>query len=117
MADALLTRPAALARLVHQLPTLSATKLVAGMQKATRAVMAQGAVVITRHDEPTMVLMSVERYLELEQAARPDLDALSSRFDDMLARMQGEQAGRAMAGAFAMSEQELSDAALRAARR
>jgi len=71
-------------------------------------------VVVTRHDEPAMVLMSIDRYLALEQAAEPDLDALTRQFDDAFARMQGDEAAQAMEDAFAMSP-ELGKAAVRAA--
>jgi PHD/YefM family antitoxin component YafN of YafNO toxin-antitoxin module len=86
------------------------------MQKVTSTVMAQGAVVITRHDEPSMVLLSVDRYLQLEQAAEPNLDALTQQFDDMFAAMQGDRAAAAMADAFAMTPQQLGRAAVRAVR-
>lgn len=105
-----------LSRLTRSMPSVSATHLVAGMQKVTSTVMAQGAVVITRHDEPAMVLMSVDRYLKLEQAAEPNLDALTRQFDDMFAAMQGDRAAAAMADAFAMTPQQLGRAAVRAAR-
>ncbi len=108
--------PEALERLTRSMPSVSATNLVAGMQKVTSTVMAQGAVVITRHDAPAMVLMSVDRYLRLEQAAEPNLDALTRQFDDMFAAMQGDAAAAAMADAFAMTPQQLGRAAVRAAR-
>ena len=105
------SRPAALSRLA----AFSATSLVAGMQKVTHAVMAQGAVVITRHDEPTMVLMSIDHYVKLEQASEPNLTALTQSFDDMFSRMQGTAAAQGMADAFAMTPEELGAAARRAA--
>jgi hypothetical protein len=113
--SAAISRPEAIDRFTRGLPAFSATRLVAGMQKVTSAVMAHGAVVVTRHDEPAMVLMSIDRYLALEQAAEPDLDALTQQFDDMVARMQGDQAAQAMEDAFAMSPAELGKAAVRAA--
>jgi PHD/YefM family antitoxin component YafN of YafNO toxin-antitoxin module len=116
-AAALPSRPEALERLARTLPSVSATKLVAGMQKVSSAVMAHGAVVVTRHDEPTMVLMSIDRYLKLEQAAEPNLDALTRRFDDMFSKMQQPQAAQQMADAFAMTPDELADAAVNAAGR
>ncbi|MEJ8850988.1 hypothetical protein [Variovorax rhizosphaerae] len=116
MAQALSTRPEALDRLARNMPTFTATHLAGGMQKVTSTVMAEGAVVITRHDQPTMVLMSVDRYLKLEQAAEPNLDALTQKFDDMFARMQGAEAAQGMADAFAMTPAELGKAAVRAAR-
>ncbi len=109
-----ISRPEAIDRFTRGLPAVSATKLVAGMQKVTSAVMTHGAVVVTRHDEPAMVLMSIDRYLALEQAAEPDLDALTQQFDDMFARMQGDAAAQAMEDAFAMSPAELGKAAVRA---
>lgn len=109
------SRPEALDRFTRGLPAVSATKLVAGMQKVTSAVMTHGAVVVTRHDEPAMVLMSIDRYLALEQAAEPDLDALTQQFDDMFASMQGDDAAAAMEDAFAMTPAELGKAAVRAA--
>ncbi len=115
MADALPSRSDALERLARDLPSFTATKLVAGMQTVTSAVMAKGAVVITRHDQPTMVLASVDRYLALEQAAEPNLDALTRQFDDMFARMQGTSAVQGMADAFAMTTRALGEAAMKAA--
>lgn len=115
MAAVLDSRSEALERLSRDLPKVSATHLVAGMPKVTSTVMAEGAVLITRHDQPTMVLMSVDRYLKLEKAAAPDLAALTLRFDDMFARMQGETQAQAMADAFAMGPEALGAAAVRAA--
>ncbi|MDM0010210.1 hypothetical protein QTI51_38555 [Variovorax sp. J22G73] len=105
-------RPSGIERLARDLPSFSATKLASGMQAVSHTVMARGAVVITRHDRPSMVLMSVERYLQMEQASEPDLKALTCRFDDMFARMQGEAAAQAMADAFAMAPSELGEAAV-----
>ena len=102
-------------RLARDLPSFSATKLASGMQAVASTVMARGAVVITRHEKPTMVLMSVERYLQMAQASEPDLEALTHRFDDMFARMQGEAAARAMDDAFAMDSSALGEAAIAAA--
>lgn len=100
--------------LADQLPSVSATQLVAGIQKVGRAVDAHGAVLITKHDQPAYVLMSVERYRALQRAAEPDLGALGGEFDAMLARMQGQ--GDAMAEAFAMPPETLGAAAAKAAK-
>ena len=100
--------------LAEQLPSVSATQLVAGIQKVGRALAAHGAVLITKHEQPAYVLMSVERYRELQRAAEPDLGALGGEFDAMLARMQGQ--GDAMADAFAMAPEAVAQAAVKAAR-
>ncbi|WP_076999591.1 hypothetical protein [Variovorax sp. KK3] len=99
-------------RLARDLPSFSATKLASGMQAVASTVMARGAVVITRHERPAMVLLSVERYLEMEQASEPNLEALTHDFDAMFARMQGDGAAQAMADAFAMEPAELGKAAV-----
>ena len=69
---------------------------------------------ITKHDQPAYVLMTVEHYRELQRAAEPDLGALGGEFDAMLARMQEQ--GDAMADAFAMAPEAVSAAALNAAK-
>jgi hypothetical protein len=115
MSSANIPRPEAIDRFTRGLPAVSATRLVSGMQKVTSDVMTHGAVVVTRHDQPAMVLMSIDRYLALEQAAEPDLDALTRQFDDMFSRMQGDEAAQAMSDAFAMTPAELGKAAVRAA--
>ena len=100
--------------IADQLPSVSATQLVAGIQKVGRTVAAHGAVLITKHDQPAYVLMSVEHYRELQRAAEPDLGALGGEFDAMLARMQSQ--GDALAGAFALSGDDIGRAALKAAK-
>ena len=47
-----------------------------------------GAVAITRHDAPKAVLVSYEEFKALVDARMPALDALTARFDALLARMQ-----------------------------
>lgn len=98
-----------------RLPKVTASALVTGMQQVTKTVLTQGAVVITKHDQPAMVLMSVERYRELEQAGAPDLDALAKDFDAMYARMQAPGAKKGMANAFATSPKAMGAAAVAAA--
>lgn len=99
-------------RLARELPSFSATKLASGMQAVASTVMSRGAVVITRHERPSMVLMSVERYLEMEHASAPNLEVLTHQFDAMFTRMQGETAAQGMADAFAMDAAELGEAAV-----
>ena len=100
--------------IADQLPSVTATQLVAGIQKVGRAVAAHGAVLITKHDQPAYVLMSVERYRELQRAAEPDLGTLSSEFDAMFERMQAQ--GDALAAAFAMAPEAVGAVAAKAAK-
>ena len=100
--------------IADQLPSVSATQLVAGIQKVGRAVAVHGAVLITKHDQPAYVLMSVEHYREMQRAAEPNLGALGGEFDAMLARMQGQ--AEALAEAFAMAPEAIGAAAAKAAK-
>lgn len=104
------------ARQLESLPSVSATQLVGAIQKVTATVASEGAMVVTRHDEPTMVLVSVERYLQMASASQPDLGALTRQFDELVASMQGREAAAAMAAAFAMTPEQLGAAAVRATR-
>jgi antitoxin Phd len=75
-----------------------------------------GAVVITKHDSPKAVLISVEHFNALSSAAETKLDTLSQEFDALLARMQTSKARRGMKAAFAASGKRLGNAALAATR-
>jgi len=75
-----------------------------------------GAVVITKHDAPRAVLISVENFNALSGAAQTKLDTLSREFDALLARMQTSKARRGMKEAFAASGKRLGKAAVAAAR-
>jgi prevent-host-death family protein len=74
-------------------------------------------VVITRHDAPKAVLMSMDEFNTLSHATQFQLDSLSSEFDALLARMQTPKAGLAMKAAFHASPRQLGKAAVAAARK
>ena len=75
-----------------------------------------GAVVITKHDAPKAVLISVENFNALSSAADTKLDTLNQEFDALLARMQSSKAHRGMKAAFAASGKRLGKAAVAAMR-
>lgn len=75
-----------------------------------------GAVVITKHDEPRAVLLSMAAYRALAGERRM-LDTLTVRFDAMLERMQRPGAAEAMKAAFGASPRAQGRAAVAAARR
>ena len=75
-----------------------------------------GAVVITKHDSPKAVLISVENFNALSGAAETKLDTLSQDFDALLARMQTSKARHGMKAAFAASGKRLGKAAATATR-
>lgn len=76
-----------------------------------------GAVVITKHDMPKAVLISVEDFNLLAGGADARLDALDREFDALLEGMQTPQARQGMASAFAASGKDLGKAATAAVRR
>jgi antitoxin Phd len=76
-----------------------------------------GAVVITKHDAPKAVLISVENFNALSGGADTRLDTLNREFDALLAGMQTPKARRGMKTAFAASGKQLGKAAVAAARR
>jgi prevent-host-death family protein len=74
-------------------------------------------VVITKHDSPKAVLISVDQFNALKHASEFKLDTLSGEFDALLARMQSAKARTAMKAAFSSSPQQLGKAAVLAARK
>ena len=56
-------------------------------------------VVITKHEVPKAVLLSMDEYTALAGAAQSALHTLSYEFDGLLMRMQGARARKAMLAA------------------
>jgi antitoxin Phd len=63
------------------------------------------------------VLLSYEELESLTSARSQSLDALSTRFDDLLERLQTPVAKQGMKAAFNASPEELGRAAVKAAKR
>jgi antitoxin Phd len=80
-------------------------------------VMRGGVVVITKHEAPKAVLLSVDEFNALAQATERKLDTLSGEFDTLLARMQTPKARAGMKAAFDASPKRLGWAAVAAARK
>lgn len=78
----------------------------------------QGEIVlITKHDAPKAVLISVEEFEALSRASDRKIDSLSAEFDALFSRMQGPAARKAMDDAFRASPAELGKVAVAAARK
>ncbi len=74
--------------------------------------------VVTKHDEPKAVLISVREFNALTNANRNKLDTLSGEFDALLARMQTPAARAGMKAAFDASPRQMGiKAAVTAARK
>jgi len=80
-------------------------------------VLRGGRVVITKHDAPRAVVLSMEEFNTLTQATARTLETLSGHFDTVLAGMQAPKARRGMKAAFEASSTELGRAAVAAARK
>ena len=75
-----------------------------------------GAVVITKHETPKAVLLSIE---ELDALTRPraQLDALGAKLDALVAEMHQPRARAAVDKLFAAGPKELGAAAVKAVRK
>lgn len=74
-------------------------------------------VLITKHDAPKAVMLSMDEFNALSGASERKINALSAEFDSLLARMQTPAARKAMDVAFHASPAQLGRAALAAARK
>ena len=79
-------------------------------------VLRGGAVIITKHDAPRAIMLSMDEFNALAKATERTLDTLSADFDAMLARMQTPKARARMKAAFGASPKELGKAAVAVAR-
>ena len=76
-----------------------------------------GVVVITKHDAPKAVLISMDEYTALSNAPESRIDTLTAEFDSLLLRMQGPAVRNSMQAAFRASPKQLGKAAVVAARK
>ena len=74
-------------------------------------------VMITKHDTPKAVLMSIDDFNNLSQSPQSHIDSLTAAFDSVLARMQSLRARRGMDQAFHASPKRLGRAAVATARK
>src|SRR5258706_9862669 len=69
-------------------------------------------IVITKHDAPKAVLISMDEYTALSSAPESRINTLSAEFDSLLMRMQGPRARNSMRAAFRASPKQLGKAAV-----
>lgn len=74
-------------------------------------------VVITKHDSPRAVLISIDHFQTLQEAPQAKLNTLTEQFDTLLERMQSPKARLGMAAAFRADAKQLGKAAVAAARK
>ena len=92
--------------------TVTATYAKNEFGRVLEKVIQGGIVVITKHDEPKAVLISMREFNALTNADRIKLDTLSGEFDALLARMQTPAARIGMKAAFDASPKQMGKAAV-----
>lgn len=97
--------------------TLSATQAKNGFGRVLEKVIQGSMVVITKHDAPKAVLISMDEFNTLSRSTELKLNSLSEKFDAALARMQTPKARIKMKAAFGASPKQLGKAAVTAARK
>jgi antitoxin Phd len=91
---------------------ISATEAKNKLGEVLDSVLQGGMVLITKHETPKAVLLSMEEYGALSGAAQSRLDTLNGEFDALLERMQTPKARAGMKAAFAASPKQLGKAAV-----
>ena len=74
-------------------------------------------VVITKHDAPKAIMISVEQYDRLTGGSRVKMEEINRELKERLMSMQTPAARAAMQAAFSASSEELGKAAVAAARK
>jgi antitoxin Phd len=96
---------------------IPATEAKNNFGRILESVLQGGRVVITKHDMPKAILISMDEFNELSGAMELALGALRGEFDALFAGMQTPGARHAMKSAFYASPKDLGKAAVIAARR
>jgi antitoxin Phd len=97
--------------------SVTATDAKKQFGRVLEMVLRGGAVVITKHDAPKAILLSVAEFDALTRMTDNKLDSLTADFDAMLVRMQTPRARSGMQAAFGASPRALGRAAVTAARK
>jgi prevent-host-death family protein len=113
MADDLMTR---LARELGEVKRVAASEAKNQFGQVLETALRSGPVVITKHDAPKAILMSIEEF-EARTAMRDKLHTLTQRYDDTYARMQRPEARSAMAATFDATPRQLGAAAVASAKK
>ncbi len=100
-----------------QSDAISATDAKNEFGRILEKVIRGGRIVITKHDSPKAVVISIDEFNALSNAHRVELEALTEQFDRLLARMQTPPARAGMNAAVHAKPKELGNAALAAARK
>jgi len=87
--------------------TVTATEAKTRFGPLLEAAIRGESVVITKHDAPKAVLISIAEFEALGGSRPPDLRALRGEFDGLLARLQTPRSRKALQAAFEATPNEL----------
>lgn len=87
--------------------TVTATEAKTRFGPLLETAIRGGSVVITKHDAPKAVLLSIAEFEALGGSPQPDLNALSAEFDSLAARLQTPGRRKALRSAFGATPREL----------
>jgi prevent-host-death family protein len=86
---------------------MTASEAKNGFGRVLDRVARDGAVVITKHDRPDAVILSIEAYQRLAAPRSSDVDALTAQFDALYERLQQPGTAATIEAVFALSPAEL----------
>jgi antitoxin Phd len=95
--------------------TVAASEAKNQFGQLLESALRDGAVVITKHDSPKAILLSIEELQAI--ASRSRLDTLTDEFDAKYVQMQKPGFAKAMDRAFAATPKQLGASAMKAARK
>jgi prevent-host-death family protein len=97
--------------------SVTATEAKNKFGRLLEKAMQGGVVVITKHDEPKAVLISMNEYTALSNAPESRINTLSAEFDSLLMSMQRPGVRNSIQAAFRASPKRMGKAAVAAARK
>ncbi len=97
---------------VAELPDVSATNLKNKFSEVARRA-SRAPLAVTRHQRREFVILTAERYEELQQNRHTPLESLSAEFDQLVARMNSPKAKRAADVLFAADAEALGEASVK----
>lgn len=97
--------------------TVTATQAKNGFGPLLEKAIQGSSVVITKHDRPKAVLLSVAAFEALVSRSEPTLASLTKEFDSLLVRMQSTSSRRGLEAAFTASPEEMGRLAVANAKR
>ena len=97
------------------IPTVTASDLKHHIGEVIHQAM-KGPLAITRHNRTELVLLSADKFMELQRSHKGSLDAMTAEFDTMVAQMNTPAAKRGVKKLFQTTPRELGNSAVLAAK-